>query len=302
MKKIFILFTAVCLLQLLSSCKNRATEGQQLMPVVSVKVLPLTKGDIEDEISFNGNSVYLKKNLVVSPIAGYITKADVKFGDEVSNNQPLFEIQTRERKALQVENDPAADFGTIAVTASSDGFIDDLTVSEPGIYVAEGSALCSILNNKDLMVRVNVPFEYNKIVAVGRKCMIFLADNTVMPGSVSRILPVVDEANQTQTVLIKPQTGRQLPENLNMIIRFISEKHQQTFLVPKSSLMTDETQSEFWIMRITDDSIAVKIPVTRGIENDSIVEILSPQLTVNDRIIYEGAYALPDSTEVEIVK
>jgi hypothetical protein len=302
MKKLFILFTAICLLQLLSSCKARVTEGQQLMPVVSVKVAPLIKADIEDEISFNGSSVYLKKNLVAAPIAGYITKAEVKFGDEVRKGQPLFEIQTRERKALQGENDPATDFGTVVVTASSDGFIDDLAVSEPGVYVGEGSSLCSILNNNDLMVRVNVPFEYNKTVAVGSKCMIFLADNTFMPGFVSRILPVVDEVSQTQTVLIKPQTGRELPENLNMIIRFISERHRQTFLVPKPSLMTNETQSEFWIMRITDDSIAVKIPVTRGIENDSIVEIFSPQLNVNDRIIYEGAYGLPDSTEVEIAK
>jgi len=176
-----------------------------------------------------------------------------------------------------------------------------MDVSEPGGYVTEGLTLCSIFNNKDLMVRVNVPFEYNKTVTVGRNCRIYLADNTVIPGAVSRILPVVDEASQTQTVLIKPVTNRPLPENLNMIIKFISEKHRDTFLVSKSSLMTDETQSEFWIMRIEDDSIAVKIPVTTGIVNDSIVEIVSPQLNLHDMIIYVGAYGLPDSTVIEIV-
>jgi hypothetical protein len=123
-----------------------------------------------------------------------------------------------------------------------------------------------------------------------------------MNGFVSRILPVVDEASQTQAVLIRPETGRALPENLNMIIEFISARHQQTFLVSKSSLMTDEIQSEFWIMKIVNDSIAIRVPVTRGIENDSIVEILSPQLNVNDMVIYEGAYGLPDSTVTEIVK
>jgi hypothetical protein len=302
MKKSFILLAAVCSFLLFSTCKTRAPEGEQMMPVVSVKVSPLTKGEIINEVSFNGTSVYLRKNLVVSPIAGYVSKVYVKYGEEVQKGQPLFEIQTRESKALQGENDPAADFGAIVVSASSEGFIDDLTSSEPGVYVAEASQLCSILNNKDLMIKVNVPFEYNKIVTVGQRCTILLSDNSVINGVVSRILPVVDEASQTQEALIKPETGRALPQNLNMIIKFISARHRQVFLVSKSSLMTDETQSEFWIMRIENDSIAVTVPVTRGIDNDSIVEISSPQLVVNDMIIYEGAYGLPDSTVIEIVK
>ena len=73
-------------------------------------------------------------------------------------------------------------------------------------------------------------------------------------------------------------------------------------LVSKSSLMTDETQSEFWVMKINAGDTAVKIPVTKGIENDSIAEIISSGLKVNDLIISEGAYGLPDSTIVSIVK
>jgi len=67
-------------------------------------------------------------------------------------------------------------------------------------------------------------------------------------------------------------------------------------------LMTNETQSEFWIMRIDASDMAVKIPVKKGIENDSIVEIISPQLNGKDLIISEGAYGLPDSTVITIIK
>jgi multidrug efflux pump subunit AcrA (membrane-fusion protein) len=302
MKKILILLAVVYSLQLLFSCQTRAPEGEQKMPVVSVKVSPLTKGDIVSEVSFNGTSVYLRKNLVVSPIAGYVSKVYVKYGEEVQKGQPLFELQTREGKALQNGKEPSSGIGSLVVNASSDGFIDEIASSEPGVYVAEASLLCSILNNNDLMIKVNVPFEYNKIVTVGQRCKILLSDNSVINGSVSRILPVVDEASQTQEALIKPETGRALPQNLNMMIKFVSARHRQAFLVSKSSLMTDETQSEFWIMRVENDSIAVKVPVTRGIAKDSIVEILSPQLDVNDLIIYEGAYGLPDSTVIETVR
>ena len=272
------------------------------MPVVSVKATQIIKGDIENEISFNGNTVYLKKTQVVSPISGYIMRVNMKFGDEVQKDEILFEVQTRERKALESDSDTIGDFGIVKVHATSDGFVNELIINEPGVYVAEGSLLCNIVNSKNLMVKVNVPFEYHSILIKERKCKILLTDNTIITGSVSGILPVVDEVNQTQTVLIKPETNWQLPENLNLIIKFLNEKHQQAFLVKKSSLMTNETQSEFWIMRIDAGDMAVKIPVKKGIENDSIVEIISPQLNGKDLIISEGAYGLPDSTVITIIK
>jgi HlyD family secretion protein len=301
MKRTFILILAICLLHFIYSCRTRGNSEEEKMPEVSVRAEPIIKGDIENEISFNGTTVYLKKYMVVSPISGYVTRVNVKFGDEIQKNEVLFEIQTRERKALESDNDSIGNFGIIKVIATSEGFVNDLTVTEPGVFVAEGGSLCNIVSIKDLTIRVNVPYEYNSILTMGRKCKIYLTDNTILDGSVSRILPVVDEINQTQTVLIKPETGRQLPENLNLVIKFLNKIHQQVFLVTKSSLMTNETQSKFWIMRVDSGYRAIKIPVTKGIENDSIVEVNSPQLNINDLIITEGAYGLPDSTEITIV-
>ncbi len=287
---------------MLSSCKSKSAAGVEQMPVVSVKATPIIQGDIENEISFNGSTIYLKKNLVLSPIAGYIVKANVRFGQEVHKGEALFEIQTRESKALESEERSSGDYGTITIPASSGGFINDLNISEAGGYVSEGGSLCTIVNNKDLMVKVNVPFEYNHILTREKICKIRLADNTSITGSVFRILPVMDEINQTQTVLIKPETDRQLPENLKLLIRFISEKHRQALLVSKSSLMTNETQSEFWVMKIDSNNLAVKIPVKKGIENDTVAEIISPVLKANDLIISEGAYGLPDSSTIRIAK
>jgi hypothetical protein len=51
---------------------------------------------------------------------------------------------------------------------------------------------------------------------------------------------------------------------------------------------------------VNNGNIAVKIPVTKGLENDSLIEIISPLLKVNDMIICEGSYGLPDSTLIRI--
>ncbi len=166
----------------------------------------------------------------------------------------------------------------------------------------EGWLLCNIVNNKDLMIQVNVPFEYNSLLKIGIKCKVLLSDDTTISGVIYQMLPIIDEVNQTQTILIKPDASRQLPENLNLTIQFVYEKHVDSFLAVKEAVMTNETQSEFWVMKIADNNQAVKIPILKGIENDSIVEVLSSDLKINDLIISEGAYGLPDSTVVRIEK
>ena len=64
--------------------------------------------------------------------------------------------------------------------------------------------------------------------------------------------------------------------------------------------MTNEKQTDFWLMKIEHDSIAVRVPIEKGIENDSVIEILSAHVNLHDLIISEGAYGLPDSSLVKI--
>jgi biotin carboxyl carrier protein len=296
-----ILFTIYMLLWF-TSCHEQASSQKEQVPRASVKTITIEQGDIENNLRLNGKTIYLKKNAVVSPIAGYVLKTNVKFGDIVQKNDVLFEIQTKENKALENAGLNTGSNGIIKVTAPSGGSVSELPMTETGGYVVEGGTLCSIVENKDLMVQVNVPFEYNTLIKAGAVCKILLTDNTGFDGSIFKILPEINEADQTQKVLIKPNTNRQLPENLNLTVQFVNIKHSRSFLVNKEAVMTNETQSEFWVMKIISDSMAVKVPVHKGIENDSIVEVISSGLNKNDLVIGEGAYGLPDSAFVKIVK
>jgi hypothetical protein len=302
MKNISVLFFAAAGILLFNSCRQQQPNENETLPRVLVKASSVVQGNIENYINFSGKTIYLKKNQVVSPISGYIVSVKPKFGEEVSRDEILYEIQTRESKALGSDATSSGSIGTIKVTAPSDGFINEIMINETGGYIVEGGSLCSIVNNRDLMIQLNVPFEYNAMLKPGKKCKIILTDNTIVNGSVYRVLSVIDEANQTQSVLVKPETGRMLPENLNLNIQFVKEQHNQALFVSRSSLMSNETQNEFWVMKIISDSLAVRISVLRGIENDSISEVTSPQLNKSDLVISEGAYGLPDSTIVKIVK
>jgi multidrug efflux pump subunit AcrA (membrane-fusion protein) len=286
----------------LVSCSNSVQETkQEPLPKASVKVSAVSTGEIQKNLVLNGKTVYLKKNSIVSSIASYVKKLNVGFGDKVQKNDVLFEIQTREKKALENMDILEEDAGIIKILAPSNGVINELNINETGGYIPEGAPLCSIVENKYLMVQVNVPFENNKLIKTGTNCEISLADNTKFTGVVYQILPIIDETNQTQKVLIKPGTSRQLPENLNLSVRFISAKNKSSILVPKEAMMTNETQEKFWVMKLVNDSLAVNIPVVKGMENGGLVEIVSGNIFQDDQIITEGAYGLPDSTIV-IVK
>jgi len=54
------------------------------------------------------------------------------------------------------------------------------------------------------------------------------------------------------------------------------------------------------VMKLINDSIAVKVSIKKGIELADIVEILQPAFEPSDRILLTGNYGLPDTAKVMI--
>ena len=46
----------------------------------------------------------------------------------------------------------------------------------------------------------------------------------------------------------------------------------------------DETQTEFWVMKVLNDSTAVKVLVKKGIENYNEIEIIDPQFLPDEKV------------------
>ena len=283
----------------LNSCAKKEAKEQEQTPVVTVKTSPVNFGKIENKLSFNGKTIYLRKNLVVVPISGYVHKISVKFGDAVRKGELLFEIQTKENKAL--ESIDSGNMGIIKVLSPSNGVISALNITTSGAYTVEGATLCTVAESNDVMVQLNLPFEFNSLVKTGTKCTLVLGQDTKFEGTVYQILPTIDEANQTQQILIKPQTNKKLPENLNLTVEILKARHSNSCLIPRNAIMTNETQTEFWVMKVVNNRLAIKVPISKGIENGNSVEVLASGLTNNDMVISEGAYGLNDSTVVKVM-
>lgn len=307
MKNISLLILFAAGLSIFMACGNKTSETTEevIVPKAVVSTTSLKKGRIEEQITLNARTVFLKKNEVVAPISGYITEVNGKYGDKVEADRILFKIQTRENKALQkteVGNNGTPAMGEIAVAATTSGVINQPITFGAGTYVTEGTSLCSLADNNDLLVRVNVPFEYHTLLHQGTPCILMLQDNSQSEGTVYLVRPFVDENSQTQEVLVKPKRTHTWPENMNLTVSFLKNSNDSTLLIPKAALLTNETQDEFWVMKIANDSVAVKVNVQTGIKNDSLLEIVNTSLTPEDIIILEGGYGLEDSSLVTVVK
>jgi hypothetical protein len=67
-------------------------------------------------------------------------------------------------------------------------------------------------------------------------------------------------------------------------------------------VLGNETQTEFWVMKIINDTTAVKVPVVKGIESIDEVEITDPLFLPSDKILLTGNYGLTDTATVVIMK
>jgi hypothetical protein len=55
-------------------------------------------------------------------------------------------------------------------------------------------------------------------------------------------------------------------------------------------------------MKMINADTAIKIPIKKGIQTEDKIEILSPVLTPEDKIVLTGNYGVADTIKVKVIK
>jgi len=306
MMKQLSIFFLIALTLVLASCgsKTETQAEQTAAPKTPVEVVSISNGAINDELTLFGTSIYLKRNLVTASIPAFIIQVNVKLGDRVSKGDVLYMLQSKESKALGNDvskmDSTLKNFGVIKVTASATGIITTLDKQQSGDYVLEGMQLCTIAESNDLVFQVNVPYEFTAYTKIGNSCTLMLPDNTTHSAVFTKALTAMNVTAQTQTILAKSNENLFLPENMVVKVSINRGTQSKKQVLPKSCVLSDEMMKEFWVMKLINDSTAIKIPVTVGNKNSERIEVLSPKFEETDRIISSGNYGLPDTAFVLI--
>jgi hypothetical protein len=220
----------------------------------------------------------------------------------VEKGNLLFILKTKEASALeknQITDSSLFFKGLIKIKASKTGVISNI-VHQKGDYVQEGDELAMLSEQNSLVFLLEVPFELDPYIKKNISCNILLTGNRTITGTISSNLPVMDMQSQTENFIVKPSTSEKLPENLIAKIKIIKTSKSKAFILPKPAILANETQTEFWVMQLINDSIAIKVPIKKGIELSDKVEILQPVFGSSDRILLTGNYGLSDTAKVTI--
>lgn len=284
------------------SCKPKAAPVEEKAdPVAAVTLTNISYDPLEEYINLNATSTFLQKSVIKANLNGYIKQVNIKFGSFINPGQTLFILKTKESNALGNtinKLDPSFRFsGVNFVKASLSGYVTELD-HQVGDYVADGEQLGIISNMNSFVFVMNVPYEDKPYITNNKQVEITLPDGERMLGRIQASMPFVDSLSQTQSVAIRIDSKRTIPQNLVAHVRIIKSSKAAASTLLKSAVLSDETQSNFWVMKLINDSTAVKVPVKTGIQSADKIEILSPVFQPSERIVLTGNYGLSDTSKI----
>ncbi|HEY9003939.1 MAG TPA: efflux RND transporter periplasmic adaptor subunit [Mucilaginibacter sp.] len=303
------LFAAAGISLCLGSCKsNTKAEGDDDANVKAqtpVTVTTVDQSSLTDYIDLNATSVFQQKNYIKSNANGYIQQASALPGHFVNKGDVLFTVKTKEAQAIgnsiNVLDTTLKFSGVNKIKSPGPGYVSQLN-HQTGDYVQDGEALATISDRSSFVFVMQMPYELRQFVKQGQNIQLTLPGGQTVSSHVASFMPSVDTVAQTQGVVLKLNSDDQIPENLVAKARIVKSEKKNTTSLPKEALLANETQTEFWVMKLINPTTAVKVPVTKGIEMGDRVEILSPKFSTEDKIVVTGNYGLPDTAKVKIVK
>ena len=302
--RIHFLFLSVMVASCHSKTIEEATTAEEQETITPVTVTSIITEPMAEYIELNATSTFLQRAFVKASANGYITSVNARVGKMVSSGQNVFVLKTKEAQTLgNTINllDSSFKFsGIINIKAGTSGYVSEVN-HQPGDYVQEGEQLAVISDINSFVFILNLPYELRPYVMNKDVAQLLLPDGKMIMGRIASSMPVVDSASQTQNIVLTV-SEKDLPVNLIAKVRVAKTVKAHTISLPRQSVLSDETQKDFWVMKLIDDSTAVKVPVEKGMEVNDRIEILKPGFTNTDKFLLTGNYGLADTAKIKIVK
>lgn len=301
MKQLINRYIIGCSAILVVGCSHASeTSETAIQTAVPVTISPIHMSRMSSTVELSATSNFMFKASIKSPMSGYINEVLINFGDKVTKNQRLFTLKSKEASALASDSTSSLQFsGIIHVNAVNEGVITSIEHPK-GDYVVEGDALCQIADLNSFVFLLEVPYEMLNYVHLGESCDLILPDNQTVKAIITSNMPSMSNGSQTVKYILKLAQPKSLPENLVVRIRLEKEVVESAQSLSKSAILTDETMHEFWVMKLINDSMAVKISITPGITTNNDVEIKEPHFLPSDKFLTSGNYGLGDTAYIKV--
>ncbi len=170
-----------------------------------------------------------------------------------------------------------------------------------GETASVGTPLVTVMNTSSLLAKIHLPQREAQRLKIGDSVAVTVPgiDGDV-EGKITLISPALDPGSTTIEVwvLLKNPDGHLRPGTA-VHVTIAGESVEKAMIVPSESIVTTSGGSKT-VMVIDANGVAHQTPVKTGIDDDGKTQILSG-LSLGQRVVTAGAYAMDDGTHVKVV-
>jgi len=326
-----LLFVAV--ISILSpGCGGKKSAGDDdeaassnVQPVVEVETTPVVKTDIAATVEVTGKVDAVRRQRILSPVSGIVLSFPQLEGQSVTAGTVLAEIRTKEsqsaiagaeailrsattpelRQQAQHDLDLANNTQTaLKITAGFNGVLANRLIG-PGELVSENTELVTLVDLSSIYFSADVPTATLHSLHAGQHCeMNFPSLATASVGGVVEGIGAQSDV-QTQTVKVRIRftslsaaERTLLKTDMPGSAAIVTSIHKGVLVVPRNAIIRDDEKKTTEIV-VVRESVAIRVPVQTGFQNDSLVEISGNGIIQDTRVVTTGASTLPDSTRVK---
>lgn len=283
--------------------------NSQTKSAIAVQTSPLSKATLQNTISATGVVESYTKDTISDSSNFEITKLYVSVGQWVAKNDWLCQLYDKSDESYSY------------VKATNSGTITEMNAVKGNL--ANGK-LFTIEDTNDLKIRGKVKEANLNHIYVNMPVMVKsdATDDKVFPGNLTKIAPTAIKPDSSATSSASnnkaefeievdlPNDTTGLKIGMNTRLNIVSEERADVFCVPFDALIIDASgQSCIYIAKenpVEQGSYTVEsIPVTTGLETDSLIEIAGDQLSPGLAVISQPQAIQPGTVvtlETEVSK
>jgi RND family efflux transporter MFP subunit len=164
---------------------------------------------------------------------------------------------------------------------------------------AAGTPLITVVDTSRVVARAHIPQDQAAQLKVGDPAKIEAGSGVTAQGKVTVVSPALDPNSTTVEVWVEAANPKgALRSGSSVQVSIQAATITDAIVIPASALLPSESGASA-VMVVSADSRAHRKEVHVGVRQGNEAQILSG-ITAGDKVVSEGAYGLPDNTQVQI--
>ena len=192
-----------------------------------------------------------------------------------------------------------AQLGYSQIRSPIKGVVTDRAVGL-GEMASAGTPLLVVMNTSSVIAKAHIPQQDAAFLRVGNAAELTAQGNTKkIPARITVVSPATDANSTTIEVWAEARNpGNILRPGTTVELSIIAQQVNDALVVPVAAVVKQPDGSSA-VMVAGPDARAHLQPVKAGIQNDDNLQIVSG-LKAGQRIVTNGAYGLPDNTQIKV--